>query len=85
VYGFGHAYGDDNEDEEVSDPLVRRDAIQGDREGSLSRCCCDDTEACDNDGIEVDRLEVFSADGVYMSAETERDNVCIDADADDQG
>ena len=79
------AYCDDDEDEEVPDPLVRRDAIQGDREGSLSRCCRDDTEACDHDSVEVYRLEVFRADGLDMSAEAERDNVGVDADADDQG
>ena len=79
------AYCDDDEDEEVPDPLVRRDAIQGDCEGSLSRCCRDDTEACDHDSVEVYRLEVFRADGLDMSAEAERDNVCVDADADDQG
>ena len=79
------AYCDDDEDEEVPDPLVRRDAIQGDCEGSLSRCCRDDTEACDHDSVEVYRLEVFRADGLDMSAEAERDNVGVDADADDQG
>ena len=85
VHGFGSAYCDDDEDEEVPDPLVRRDAIQGDCEGSLSRCCRDDTEACDHDSVEVYRLEVFRADGLDMSAEAERDNVGVDADADDQG
>jgi hypothetical protein len=85
MHRFGRAYADDDEDEEVPDPLIRRDTVQGDREGSLSGCCRDDAEACDHDSVEVDRPEVFRADGLDMSAETERDNVCVDADADDQG
>jgi hypothetical protein len=85
MHGFGLAYRDDDEDEEIPNPLIPRDAIQGDREGSLSRCCRDDTEACDQDSVEVDRPEVFRADGLDMSAEAERDDVCVDADADGQG
>ena len=85
MHGLDHAYGDDDEDEEASNPLASRDAIQGDRKGSLSCCCRDDTEACDHDGVEVDRPEVLSADGIDVSAEAERDDVCVDADADDQG
>jgi hypothetical protein len=85
MHGFGLAYRDDDEDEEIPNPLIPRDAIQGDREGSLSRCCRDDTEACDHDSVEIDRPEVFRADGLDMSAEAERDDVCVDADADGQG
>jgi hypothetical protein len=85
MHGFGLAYRDDDEDEEIPNPLIPRDAIQGDREGSLSRCCRNDTEACDHDSVEVDRPEVFRADGLDMSAEAERDDVCVDADADGQG
>lgn len=85
MYCLRHAYCDDHEDEEVFDPLIRCDAIQGDCEGSLSGCCRDDTKACHHDGVEVDRPEVFRADGLYVSAEAERDDVCVDADADDQG
>ena len=59
-------YGDDDEDEEVSDPYVRRDAIQGDRERRLSRCCCDDAEARNQDGVEVDRLEILSTDSLNV-------------------
>ena len=85
MHELDHAYGDDDKDQEAPNPLAPRDAIQGDREGSLSRCCRDNTKARDHDSVEVDRPEVFSADSVDMSAETKRDDVCVDADADDQG
>jgi hypothetical protein len=85
MHAYGFAYGNDDEDEEAPNPLVRRDAIQCDREGSLSSCCRNDTKARNHDSVEVDRLKVFSADGVYVSTEAERDNVGVDTDADDQG
>jgi hypothetical protein len=85
MHAVGCAHGDDDEDEEAPNPLVRRNAIQCDREGSFSGCCRNDAEARNHDSVEVDRLEVFSADGVYMPAETQRDNVSVDANTDNQG
>jgi len=66
VIGGWCTYGDDDEDEKVSDPYVRRDAIQGDRERCFSCCCRDDTEARNKDGVEVDRLEILRTDSLYV-------------------
>lgn len=54
---------DDDENEEPLHPFGLGDAVKSDGERGLARCRRDDAERRDDDGVEVDFLEVLIADG----------------------
>lgn len=78
----GHIDGYDDEDEEVLHPCVGGDSVQGDSEGRFASRRCDDAEGSSDDGVEVDRLEVFVTDGCLMPTKPKRNQIRIYGDRD---
>lgn len=70
--------GNNDEDEEMLHPPGGSDAMQSDGERGLARRRGNNAKGRNQDGEEVDRLEIIGADCVNMLTEAEGDQVGVD-------